>query len=191
MTAAPPRSAATNTARIPPPTAPISRGIARERLIGAPAWRPRYGGGDSRGFGRGVGADDGIAAARQVDPHRIVAPFIGVILDQAAAQSAGLDAHERIRLSIEVRRTAEHLDGDGVAFEAVALAGKRLLHDKTQKARGARGLLEAAARENPLELRSYLYGAGLEPTPAASALRCLREWDNLGRAPPRESLQRR
>jgi hypothetical protein len=53
-------------------------------------------------------------------------------------------------LGVEVRRTAEDLDGDRVALEPIALAGERLLDDEAQKTGRARSLLEAAARENPL-----------------------------------------
>ena len=169
---------------IAPPAAPVSAAPRRRRLVALRRRVQHTAAATSAALGSAVRADDGVAAARQLDPHRIVAPFVGVVLDQAAAQAACLDADERIRLSIEVRRTTEHLDGDGIALEPIALAGERLLHDEAQKARRARGLLEAAARENPLELRAYLYRAGLHATLQNPALRCLREWDHLGRAPP-------
>ncbi|HET7607612.1 MAG TPA: hypothetical protein VFL84_02965 [Gammaproteobacteria bacterium] len=97
-----------------------------------------------------ISADDGVAAARQLEAHGIGASFVGVVLDQPAAQTAGLDADERVGLRIEVRRTAEHLDGDRVTLEPVALTGQRLLGDVAQERRRARGLPEAAARENAL-----------------------------------------
>ena len=114
-----------------------------------------------RGRGAVIRADDEVAAARQIEAHGVVTPFVGVVLDQAAAQAARLDADERIRLRVEVRRPAEHLDGDRVALQPVALAGERLLHDEAQKARRPRSLLEATARENPLELRAHFRRAGL------------------------------
>ena len=114
------------------------------------------------GRGAVIRADDEVAAARQIEAHGVVTPFVGVVLDQAAPQAARLDADERVRLRIEVRRPAEHLDGDRVALQPVALAGERLLHDETQEARRARSLLEATARENALELRAHFGRAGLD-----------------------------
>ena len=113
MTATPPRSAATTTtARIRRQRRRLRAAALAQRLRQRPSWRYRPRPRDGRGLGARVRADDGIAAARQIDAHGIVTPFVGVILDQAAAQSARLDADERIRLRIEVRRTTEHLDGD-------------------------------------------------------------------------------
>ena len=55
---------------------------------------------------------------------------------------------------------AEHLDRDGVPLQPLALTGERLLDDEAQEAGRAGGLLEAAACENPLELRANLRRTG-------------------------------
>ena len=108
-----------------------------------------------------ISADDGVAAARQIEAHGIGASFVGVVLDQPPAQTAGLDADERVGLGIEVRRTSEYLDGNRVTLEPVPLTGQRLLGDVAQECRRARSLLEAAAPENALQRGSNLTGAGL------------------------------
>ncbi len=102
-----------------------------------------------------------ISAARQLDPHRIVASFVGVVLGQAASQAARLDAHERIGLRVEIRRPAEYFYRNRVALQSFALTGQSLLDDEAQEIRGAGRLLEAAARENPFEPGTYLDRARL------------------------------
>ena len=102
-----------------------------------------------------------ISAARQLDPHRIVASFVGVVLGQAASQAPRLDSHERIGLRIEIRRPAEYFYRDRVALQSFALTGQSLLDDEAQEIRGTRRLLEAAARENPFEPCTYLDSARL------------------------------
>ena len=83
---------------------------------------------------------------------RIRSALIRVVFDQAPAQAPGLDAHERIRLRIEIRGAAEDFDTDRVALQPVAVTGQRLLDDEAQKMRGAAGLLKTPTRENALEL---------------------------------------
>src|SRR5690349_19186662 len=94
---------------------------------------------------------DGIGAARQGDLDGVGDSFAGVVLDETAAQSARLDAHQRIRLSVEIGRPTEDLDANRVSLEAVTAAGQRLLDDEAQKVRRSSGLLKTTTRENSFE----------------------------------------
>ena len=108
-------------------------------------------------LGRGqVRPNDGVTAARQIDPELIASSFAGVVLGEAATQAAGFDANERIVLRVEIGRPAEHFDGDRVTLEALALTGQRLLGREAEELRRATGLLEASAGEDPLELLADL-----------------------------------
>ena len=98
-----------------------------------------------------VRASREVPASRQIDSHRIVASFVGVVLGQAASQAARLDSHEGIGLRVEIRRPAEHFYRNRVALQPFPLTGQGLLDDEAQEFRGAGRLLETAARENPFE----------------------------------------
>ena len=118
--------------------------------------------------------------------HRIGASFVGVILDQPAAQTARLDAHERVRLSVEVGRSFEYLHGDRVALEPVALTGERLLDDEAQEGRRPPSLLEATARENAVERGAHFSGAGLRWPPRPLRCAVLANGTHLGWRPKRK-----
>ncbi len=59
--------------------------------------------------------------------------FARVILDQSPAQTARLDAHQRIGLRVEIGGPAEHLDADRVTLQPLTGAGQRLLDDEAQE----------------------------------------------------------
>ncbi len=117
----------------------------------ARAWRCRR-----HGLADRVDGFDGVAAARQVELHRVRGAFARVVLGEPLAQPQGLDAHERIRLRVEIRRPAEDLDRDRVALEPLAFARQSLADHEAQEVRRSARVLETTATENALERRAYL-----------------------------------
>ncbi len=80
-----------------------------------------------------------------------LAPSVGIIVPQRAAQPARLHPHDRVDLRIEIIVAAERGGGDGIGLDAVAAAGQRLFHHETQKAGELGRLAEGALASNLLQ----------------------------------------
>src|SRR4029450_13560520 len=76
---------------------------------------------------------------------------------QCFAKSARLDPDDGIRTGIEILAPREHVDGDDVGLDALAPSGGCLLDDKAEKLAIALGRMEAAVRDNALQLSRDLY----------------------------------
>ena len=93
-----------------------------------------------------------VAAARQLDEHRIAAAQREVVVFEPAAQAARLDAHRRIDLGVERSPATEHVGRERVLLQAMGSPLQGLLHQEAQKLPRALGGRELGARENPLHL---------------------------------------
>ncbi len=98
--------------------------------------------------------DRQVAALRDRDQHRIVAPRPHVVCVEIAAEPARLDAHHGVGLRVEIVRPAEDAGRDGIALQPVAASGKRLLHHIAQEVAALSGALEAGVAEDARELRA-------------------------------------
>jgi hypothetical protein len=96
--------------------------------------------------------DRRVAALGDVDPDRVALPSPEVIALQAAAEPAGLHAHDRIDLRIEACVTPQDLEGDRVRVQAIASAGKGLLDHEAQELLEPVRCDEIRARQDPFQL---------------------------------------
>ena len=93
-----------------------------------------------------------VAALRDVDADRVALPGAEVVALEAAAEPAGLHAHDRIGLRIEARVAAQNLERDRVRVQAVRATGKGLLDHEAQELLEPVRRDEIRARQDPLQL---------------------------------------
>lgn len=103
-------------------------------------------------FGAAAAKGRNVSSARQVHHQRVVAARPGIIAGQCAAQPPGLDAHDRVRLRIEVRAASERFDGDRIGLDPLGVARKRRLDHESEKARQAERVAESCTVQDAVEL---------------------------------------
>ena len=79
-------------------------------------------------------------------------PSAEVVALEAAAEAAGLHAHDRIGLRIEARVAPQDLERDRVRLQAVRATGKRLLDHEAKELLEPIRRDEIRARQDPLQL---------------------------------------
>ena len=92
-----------------------------------------------------------VRAARQIDDDRIGRAGARVIALDGAPQPRRLDPHDRIELRVELGVAPEHLDADGVGFDAVGLAVQHRLDDEAQERAELRRAAEHVAADHSLQ----------------------------------------
>ena len=115
--------------------------------------------GSAHGLRSSVGAmfeGRDVAAAPQLDQHRVAGADAGVILVDLGAQAAGLDPDDRIEARVVALVPREDLDPDRVLLHAGALARQRLVDDVAEKPAHPIGVREAVAGEDAAELEANL-----------------------------------
>src|SRR5690606_40419256 len=89
-----------------------------------------------------------VPAFGDVDSDGIVLAGDEIIAFERASQPAGLDAHDRIVLGVEIRVAAEDLYRNGEGLDAFRPAGHGFFDDIAQEFMGAFRRLELGARED-------------------------------------------
>lgn len=83
---------------------------------------------------RGLPLEHGhVCAFREDDTDRVVFAARQIIPLQCPPQQAGLNAHHRIDMLIEVRTATESLDCDRVILDFAGISAPGLRHNKFQK----------------------------------------------------------
>lgn len=99
-----------------------------------------------------------IAAARQVDHHRVGLACPLVILRESPAQPAGLDPDDRIARLVEIGGPPEHIDGDRIALDRRRPAFEGFGHDMAQEIAQPRRLRELGTDQDALKSAPRLVG---------------------------------
>ena len=107
--------------------------------------------GDLRAFN-----DRRIPALRQIDDDLIFLPLLGIVSGQTCTQTPCLDANDRIGSRVEAGVFAKDLHPDQKLFQMGAPAGNGFFHDEADKALETVGLMEGAAGQNAVQLKSGL-----------------------------------
>jgi hypothetical protein len=100
-----------------------------------------------------------VTALGNIDQHWVGATHGQVMMLERAAQTSGLDAHDRIEARVEPLIAIADADGDGVRLELMAAAGQRLLDREAQEPLQPFGAREALASKNSLDLCTNIFRA--------------------------------
>ena len=99
-----------------------------------------------------------VASLRDVDAIRFRAPVTDIEVVEIAAQTADLDANDRVVLRIEALVAAEHRHGQVKGLEAMAATSQRLLDNVGEELPSARAGSEPRRSEQPGQMVSYIVG---------------------------------
>lgn len=93
-----------------------------------------------------------VGASGNFDQQRVGMPFAGVVLKQAEAETASLDADGVVDSRV-IGATVEDIEGDRVLLKRVVRLGYSMLDDIAKEELAAKSAGEAAGVEDALQLR--------------------------------------
>ena len=105
----------------------------------------------TRALAPGVGEHRQVAALGEPEPDRVFPTRPGVIVGEQAPQSAGVHAHDGIRVGIKIVGTPEDFHADGVGIDPRVLVRKLRRDDEAQEVLELRTRLEGPAGKHPVE----------------------------------------